>query len=69
MLKHCCFICLWESQRADNFYVTKEWPVGEEFSSQKCNVKYTPKVDPQLLLLHLLYIQLWLTKNSVKALD
>lgn len=66
--KYQCFLCMWDSRATDQHYKKKKWPqrgwiVGND------NVKLTPLVKPDKIILPPLHIKLGLMKNFVKALN
>ncbi|XP_017466154.1 PREDICTED: uncharacterized protein LOC108378862 [Rhagoletis zephyria] len=67
--KHCCFLCKWDSRARKDHYVRKDWPERVEFTVGVDNIKYTPLVKKEKIILPPLHIKLGLIKNFVKALD
>ena len=66
--KYCCFLCLWDSRARDKHYSVKVWPKRDNFTPGQLNVKVTPLVDSQRVILPPLHIKLGLMKNFIKAL-
>ncbi|XP_017476571.1 PREDICTED: uncharacterized protein LOC108366630 [Rhagoletis zephyria] len=67
--KHCCFLCKWDSRARKDHYVRKDWPERVEFTVGVDNIKYTPLIKKEKIILPPLHIKLGLIKNFVKALD
>lgn len=67
--KYCCFLCMWDSRATEKHYLVKDWPMRSEFVAGQSNVKYSPLINPQNVLLPPLHIKLGLMKNFVKAMD
>jgi len=66
--KQSCFLWLWDSKVDEQHYLRKDWPAREEDSSGSHNVKNTPLVQRNKILLPPLHIKLGLAKQFVKAL-
>jgi len=66
--KHSCFLWLWDSRADEQHYLRKDWPAREELSLESHNVKNTPLVQSDKILLPPLHIKLGLAKQFVKAL-
>ena len=67
--KHSCFLCLWDTRAASEHYIRKEWPKRNQFVPGCQNVKYTPLVASENILMPPLHIKLGLVKQFVKALN
>lgn len=67
--KYMCFLCKWDSRARKEHYVRKDWPKRDSFTIGQENVKYTPLVDMEQIILPPLHIKLGLFKNFVKALQ
>lgn len=67
--KNPCFLCLWDSRDRKNHYTQKEWPTRISFQPGLKNIKQTPLVNPDSVLLPPLHIKLGLMKQFVKALN
>ena len=67
--KHSCFLCLWDTRAASEHYIRKEWPKRNQFVPGCQNVKYTPLVASENILMPPLHIKPGLVKQFVKALN
>lgn len=67
--KHCCFLCLWDSRDRTHHYKKKQWPKRKNDVVGEKNIKYTPLVKKENIILPPLHIKLGLFKNLVKALN
>jgi hypothetical protein len=67
--KHCCFLCLWDSRATSKHYEQRIWPPRPSYTPGTQNVKSTPLVNPNNVLLPPLHIKLGLMKNFTKALN
>ena len=67
-MKHCCFLCLWDSRSTAEQYVRKDWSERVAYIPGNTNIKEVPLVDPKDVLLPHLHIKLGLMKNFVKQL-
>jgi hypothetical protein len=61
-------LSLWDSQDTGNYYLVKDWP-KQEFAVGKYNLKFTPLLNLDTVILPPLHIKLGLTKTFVKVLD
>ena len=62
-------LVLWNSQATAKHYTVKQWPARQHTVPRKHNVKNTPLLNPEIVLLPPLHIKLALLKNFVKGLD
>lgn len=67
--KYCCFLCKWDSRARQDHYIIKDWPERIEFQVGVDNIKYSPLIKKEKIILPPLHIKLGLIKNFVKALD
>lgn len=67
--KFMCFLCEWDSRARKDHYKRKDWPKRKYSTIGIKNVKQTPLVENQKIILPALHIKLGLFKNLVKALD
>jgi hypothetical protein len=61
-------LCLWDSRYTKKHYTTKKWPERRTYVVWERNVKYSPLVELNKLILPRLHIKLHLMKNFEKAL-
>ena len=67
--KYMCFLCLWDSRDDTNHFRKKAWEPRENPTVGRFNVKHTPLVNPENVLLPPLHIKLGLMKTFVKAMN
>ena len=67
--KYMCFLCLWDSRDDTNHFRKKAWEPRENPTVGRFNVKHTPLVNPENVLLPPLHINLGLMKTFVKAMN
>lgn len=67
--KFMCFLCKWDSRARKEHYVRKDWPKRDSFTVGRENVKNSPLVGMDKIILPPLHIKLGLFKNFVKALQ
>lgn len=67
--KYCCFLCEWDSRDRSSHYIRKNWPERTLIEPGEKNIKYTPLVFRDKILLPPLHIKLGLMKNLVKAMN
>jgi len=60
---------LWDSHATEKHYTVQQWSARQHSVPRKCNVKNTPSLNPEIVLLPPLHIKLALLKNFVKGLD
>ena len=76
-IKHCCFLCLWDSRATAGNYVKRDWPARGSYIPGIANIQSVSLVEPKDVLMpndvliHVLmpplHIKLGLMKNFVKA--
>lgn len=66
--KYCCFLCKWDSRAREQHYVKKNWPKRINYTIGENNLKFSPLVKKNKIILPPLHIKLGLFKNFVKAL-
>ena len=67
--KYCCFLCEWDSRDRTSHYIRNIWPERKMMEPGKKNIKYTPLVARDKILLPPLHIKLGLMKNLVKKMN
>jgi len=68
-IKHMCFLCLWDSRDNSSHYVRQQWPTRNSYKIGEANIKTTPLVKCDKIILPPLHIKLGLMKSFVKTLD
>ena len=66
-MKHCCFLCLWDSRATAQHYETTEWPKRNSYAPGVKNIQRISLVNPDKVLMSPMHIRLGLTKNFVTA--
>ena len=67
--KFCWFRCEWYSTDRKHHYNQKQWHKWESLNPGQKNVVHTPLINPEIVYLPPLHIQLGLIKNVVKTMD
>src|SRR5206468_648291 len=47
-IKHCCFLCMWNSRDDKRHYDRKQWPARVEYVPGKDNVKYSCEMQQNI---------------------
>ena len=67
--KYMCFLCLWNSRDDSNHFTRKGWEPRENLTIGRFDIKHTPLVNPENVLLPPLHNKLELMKTFVKAMN
>ena len=68
-IKYPCFLCLWDNQANNEYYVRQEWPLRQGLKPGSHNVQSHPVIEPNKILFPPFHIKLGLMKNFVKAIN
>ena len=66
-IKHCCFLCLWNSLATKKRYIRRDWSGRKSYLTGVANIGNVALVDTQNILLPPFRVKLGIIKNFVKA--